>query len=268
MIINANTKIASILKENANALEAIVSLSPKFEKLRIPLLRKVMAPRTTLATASKMGGCTLDDLYKKLEPLGFRADKQIKAEEDEPVQIPDFVKSLTQIKVIDLDVRPIISSGSDPLKMIMEEVKKIKPGEALKIINSFKPTPLITILQKKGFETYSDTIDEDVFETYFYKKADNNIENIEQEKPIINDWESVLKEFEDKLQTIDVRHLQMPQPMFTILDALEHLSQGDALYVCHKRIPVYLLPELAEKGFEYRIKEIKEGEVHLLIFKQ
>jgi hypothetical protein len=56
--------------------------------------------------------------------------------------------------------------------------------------------------------------------------------------------------------------------MLTILDVLEHLPQGKALYVHHKRIPVYLLPELAEKGFEYRIKEIKEGEVHLLIFKQ
>ncbi|TKK68809.1 DUF2249 domain-containing protein [Ilyomonas limi] len=269
MIINANTKIASVLKENTNALEAIVSLSPKFEKLRNPLLRKVMAPRTSLATASKMGGCTLDELYQKLEPLGFKADKQIKTnEEEEQTQVPHFVKLLAQIQVTELDVRPVIASGSDPLKLIMEEVKKVKPGEVLKIINTFQPTPLILMLQKKGFETYCDNISDNLSETYFYKKAANNTVEEEIEKQVSNDWESVLQQFKDKLQTIDVRHLQMPQPMLTILDALEHLAPGTALYVYHKRIPVFLLPELAEKGFEYRIKEIQDGEVHLLIFKQ
>lgn len=266
MIINANTKIASILKENTNALEAIVSISPKFEKLRNPLLRKVMAPRTTLATASKMGGCTLDDFYQKLEPLGFTADKQTKAEEEQ-TSVPDFVKSLDRIEINELDVRPVISSGSDPLKMIMEEVKKIKPGQALKIVNSFQPIPLISMLQKKGFETYCDQVSDNVFETFFYKKTENNIEDGNHEKKQADDWENILQKLEGNLKTIDVRHLQMPQPMLTILDALEHLDNGTALYVYHKRIPVYLLPELSEKGFEYRIKEIQDGEVHLLIFK-
>ena len=41
--INANTKIASIIKQHPGALEAIVSLSPKFEKLRNPILRKFTA---------------------------------------------------------------------------------------------------------------------------------------------------------------------------------------------------------------------------------
>jgi hypothetical protein len=59
----------------------------------------------------------------------------------------------------------------------------------------------------------------------------------------------------------------MPQPMITILDALERINDGEALFVYHKRIPVYLLPELAERGFESRIKEVRDGEVNLLIFK-
>jgi hypothetical protein len=59
----------------------------------------------------------------------------------------------------------------------------------------------------------------------------------------------------------------MPKPMHTILEALDHLPTDTALYVYHKRIPVFLLPELAQRGFEYRIKEISDGEVHLLIFR-
>ncbi|WP_462239030.1 DUF1858 domain-containing protein [Ferruginibacter sp.] len=61
MTINANTKISSLLKYNADALEAIVSISPKFTKLRNPILRKVIAARTSIAMASKFGGCSVDD---------------------------------------------------------------------------------------------------------------------------------------------------------------------------------------------------------------
>jgi len=55
--------------------------------------------------------------------------------------------------------------------------------------------------------------------------------------------------------------------MLTILDALEKLPSESALFVYHKRIPVFLLPELKDRKFDYRIKEIRDNEVHLLIFK-
>jgi len=74
MTINANTKIASLLKHNADALEAIVSISPKFAKLKNPILRKVIAARTSIAMASKLGGCSVGDFFKKLQPLGFDID--------------------------------------------------------------------------------------------------------------------------------------------------------------------------------------------------
>jgi hypothetical protein len=59
----------------------------------------------------------------------------------------------------------------------------------------------------------------------------------------------------------------MPLPMHTILEALETLPLGKALFVYHKRIPVFLLPELEQQGFNYRIQEISDAEVHLLIYK-
>jgi hypothetical protein len=55
--------------------------------------------------------------------------------------------------------------------------------------------------------------------------------------------------------------------MLTILEELEQLPKEKALYVFHKRVPVYLLDELKTKKFEYRLKEIQPGEVHLLIWK-
>jgi len=66
---------------------------------------------------------------------------------------------------------------------------------------------------------------------------------------------------------VDVRQLEMPLPMHTILEALGTLPAEKALFVYHKRIPVFLLPELEERNLSYRIKEISETEVHLLIYK-
>ena len=55
--------------------------------------------------------------------------------------------------------------------------------------------------------------------------------------------------------------------MHKILEALEQLPDGKALFVQHKRIPVFLLPELAERKFEYRLNEKAEGDVEIIIFR-
>ncbi|HEX6915380.1 MAG TPA: DUF2249 domain-containing protein, partial [Chitinophagaceae bacterium] len=264
MTINANTKIAAILKQDARALDALVSISPKFEKLRNPLLRKVMAGRTTLTAASKLGGCQVEDFYTRLEPLGFRIDRDTKPVEEPKKPMPAFINSLNSSQLVTLDVRPVIASGSDPLNLIMEKVKSIDPGQALKIINTFEPTPLILMLEKKGFETWVDTINDNLVETWFYKKGPTAA--VSTEAPVANDWQHVLQGFGGRITEVDVRHLEMPQPMLTILAALDELKPGTALYVYHKRIPVFLLPELRQRNFDYRIKEITDGEVHLLVF--
>lgn len=267
MTINANTKIASILKSRPDALEAIISISPRFEKLRNPVLRKLMAGRTSIAMATRLGGCQLKDFFTKLAPLGFEIDTETKSIIDEKVPVPNFITNLRKEQLITLDVRPVISSGKDPLNIILEKVKAIQAGQVLKIINSFEPTPLILMLQKKGFETYADNINEGLVETYFFKPVNSEVETpVEIVKPKTG-WDEVLKNFENKLVEVDVRNLEMPLPMMTILEALENLPCDNALFVYHKRIPVFLLPELADKGFEYRINELSNGEVHLLIFK-
>jgi uncharacterized protein (DUF2249 family) len=267
MTINANTKIAPILKQNANALEAIISISNKFEKLRNPLLRKVMAGRTTLSMASRFGGCRLDDFYEKLEPLGFEIDRQTKPVEEKKKPVPQFILSISKEKLKELDVRPVIASGRDPLNIIMQKVKTIQSGEVLKIVNTFEPTPLIMLLQKRGFETYADKISDDHVETYFYKSSKADQPEIKQDAAPPTDWDQILEKFTDEIKIIDVRHLPMPQPMITILETLDTLPPNTALYIYHKRIPVFLLPELEQRGFEHRIKEISDGEVHLMIFR-
>lgn len=267
MQINANTKIATVLKHHPGALEAIISISPRFSKLRNPLLRKLMATRTSLLMASKVGGCKLADFFEKLQPLGFVADTTaIPQTENERIEKPAFVSNVNPANLVLLDVRLAIEAGKDPFNMIMEQIKQLQAGMVLKLVNSFEPVPLIEILQKKGFEHYVEYVHDNEVNTYFYKtNRDAGLDDAVDKKE--EGWDEVLKKYETNLTTIDVRLLDMPGPMLAILDALEKLPAGKALFVYHKRLPVFLLPQLKEKGFDYRIKEITEGQVQLIIFK-
>jgi uncharacterized protein (DUF2249 family) len=267
MIINANTKISKILKQHPDALEAIISINPKFEKLRNPVLRKLMAARTSIGMAAKIGGLNVQKFFEKLQPLGFEPDTETVEESNvNKPKLPAFFSSINPDQIIDFDVRPIIEEGKDPLSSITAKVKSMPTGGVLKIINSFEPTPLIALLGKQGFEFFVDPVEDQLVETYFYKKKDGAIK-LEEKENNSEGWEELVKKFEGKIETVDVRHLEMPQPMMTILESIGKLPEEHALFVYHKRIPVFLLPELKERKFDYRIKEEAPNEVRLLIFK-
>ncbi|MBS1943632.1 MAG: DUF2249 domain-containing protein [Bacteroidetes bacterium] len=169
-------------------------------------------------------------------------------------------------QVMELDVRPILNGGKDPFNLILGKVKALPAGHALKLINDFEPIPLIQLLGKQGFQSYNQVIDGNTYHTWFFKSGDAKLPDA-QVRGSNDDFESWVEKFKGRTKTIDVRHLEMPLPMLTILDELDHLADGQALYVHHKRIPVFLLPELEERKFEYRAKEIAEGDVKLFIFK-
>jgi len=267
MIICPNTKISKILKQNSDALEAIISITPKFEKLRNPLLRKLMAARTSIGMASIIAGVSVETFFEKLQPLGFEPDRETEPESNtEKPKLPAYFNSLSPQQIIEFDVRPIINSGEDPLSSIVKKVKSIPQNCALKIINSFEPTPLISLLKKQGFDSFVNKVDDETVEAYFYKTGVATIQLNESENNS-EGWDEMIKRFEAKTETVDVRQLEMPQPMMAILAALEKLPEDKALFVYHKRIPVFLLPELRERKFDYRIKETAPNEVHLLIFK-
>jgi len=265
--INANTKIAFLLKAHPDALEAIISIDSKFQKLRNPLLRKVLAGRTSIAMASKMAGCSINDFFTKLKPLGFEIDSDTLPVVEERKKLPAFIATLTKNQIIDFDVRELLASGKDPLNLILDKIKSVHAGEALKVINTFEPVPLIKMLEKQGFDVYADVISDDLVETYFYKKSDKTTVEAKPKEGAGSGWDEVMQRFNDKLLSVDVRELEMPQPMLTILAELDKLPADTALHVYHKRIPVFLLPELTERKLDYRIKEISEGEVRLLIFR-
>lgn len=267
--INCNTKIAELIKQHPQALEAIVGISPKFTKLRNPILRKVIAGRTSIAMASKISGVSVNDFFTKLQSLGFTIDKNaIELPGDiKNAGMPAFMKNISADKIAELDVRPVIETGKDPLNIILQKIKELQQGDVLKIVNTFQPTPLMHLLGKQGFQSFAEVVNEELVNTYFYKTGDHQHSTGKKEQDDATGWDKILDRYKDKLVSIDVRHLEMPLPMHTILEALQTLPENKALLVHHKRIPVFLLPELEAQQFNYRINEISGEVVELLIYK-
>jgi tRNA 2-thiouridine synthesizing protein A len=64
---------------------------------------------------------------------------------------------------------------------------------------------------------------------------------------------------------LDVRGLEPPEPLVRILEALERLRPGERLEVLHERRPMFLYPQLDERGFAHETDEPEPGVVRILI---
>lgn len=267
MKITQNTKISEILRENIEAIDTIASINKHFEKLKNPVLRRVLAPRVSVKDAAKIGKVSVNEFLKRLEKIGFEVSYDDETIKDEKIETNK--PSLASSKIIALDVRPTILSGADPFSEIMGALKEMKDDETLKLINIFEPVPIIQILQDKAYKTRVEKISDNEYHTFFTKKASASHKEIVSEMPISEgSFEERLVSFGGNVKEIDVRHLEMPEPMVTILKELESLPENFALLVNHKKIPQFLLPELKTRKFSWMSRDMETGLTLFLIFRQ
>lgn len=272
---NLQTKISEIIGHDAASIQAIAGVAPPLKRLKNPLLRKIMAPRVTVEEAARMGGCRPEDIIRVLDPLGYRYIASEDHAHDHPQDdTPGWLSEAESARIHTFDVRPIIENGTDPLKAIVAKFKEVEAGEILCVINTFIPTPLIHLLEgKQADRSFVKRINDREFHTFFLKKAVQSTPEVPHNSHVIMDDVGAFHQLCDRygngrLKEVDVRHLPMPMPMQTILAELEELPEEQTLYVHHKRVPVYLLEELADGGFEVHINREGEGNVKMLIFRR
>ncbi len=266
MKINEHTKISFLVDHHPAAIDTLVTITTKFRKLRNPVLRKLLAKRATISMAAGIAGCSLDSFFEKLKPLGFEKElsKPSLLQETKVAEKRTFKPE----EVIDLDVREILAKDRDPLPGIMKKFRSLGSNKALRIINSFEPTPLMKLLGNQGYHSFTEIPFPGVFHTFFYRMETGvEIPETATQDPVLP-WDEAIKRFKDCQRMIDVRTLEMPGPMIAILEALETLPEKEALFVYHKKFPLFLLPELKAKKFQFVTKRISDAELHLLIFRE
>jgi uncharacterized protein (DUF2249 family) len=55
-----------------------------------------------------------------------------------------------------LDVRPILQAGGEPLEDILAFVSTLDPGEGFELLATFRPDPLIGLLGGRGYEAQAE----------------------------------------------------------------------------------------------------------------
>lgn len=268
-LITLNTRIKTLLDiDQDGVIAALVKLNSNFSKLKNPVLRKLLAGRVTIADACRIAHCDTAVFMNSMKEIGFR----IGDDEEERVIQSAQIDFSREPRFVELDARPYLEKDLDPLKDILNLVRKLNKGERLKIINAFEPVPLINLLRDKGYLCHVEAIAGHLFYTWFEKTEASVPElDLAAEVPQSDEQQifglALQRIPPEKIKYIDVRFLEMPQPMFRILEGIERLAADEALYVYHKKIPVFLFPELDKRGLSYVINRKSPMEYDLLIYK-
>lgn len=268
LTINRNTRITALLAANQEAvIEALVKLNRNFSKLRNPILRSLFARRISIEDACRIARCELNAFLSSMEQIGFCLDQR---PEEGMALAPKTIDFSRHKNVRELDVRPYLDQDIDPLKEILKLAGSLKKGECIKIINSFEPVPLINLLHDQGFLHQVEVVEENLVVTWFEKKEEPMV-NLSEGHPVSVDkrmFDGILDQFDpEKIRCIDVRQLEMPQPMLRIIANLEELAVDELLYVYHKKLPVFLIPELTKRGMTFLFHHKSDQELELLIYK-
>ena len=269
--ISAQTKISQLLEVDPDlVIETLINLNGKFSRLKNPILRNLLIKRVSIADACKISNTEIADFMWSMEQIGFHATNEAPDKNNLP-RVADLFEE--PFDYLELDVRPILALDKDPLKEILSCIKKLQENQGLKLINTFEPFPLINLLAGKGFSYRIEQADPNTVITYFNKTTlgTDEITKIPANEPMIDDkqFDELLANFTpDQVIYLDVRELEMPKPMLAILEQTPNLIAGKALFIYHKKIPVYLLPELEKQGLDYVFKTIAPGNVNMLICKK
>lgn len=145
-------------------------------------------------------------------------------------------------KFRELDVRPILANGGEPFQAIMTAVESLSPGQGLTLLAPFRPQPLFSVMERKGFAHEVSELDGGDFEVKFSPRASAVLasENVDDS----DNWPEPARAF-------DFSDLDPPQPMVRILSELEALAPGEVLFAVLSREPLFLFPELTKRGHKW-----------------
>lgn len=172
---NANSRLSEALAAHPDVLEFIISLNPHdFNRLRNPLLRKVMPPRITLGRIARMVDMPTRELVEKIHAIaGIKGKVDIVLDEaplpESSVEAPEWLWDVDLERLKWVDVLPIDEIGGDPMPPINIAVNGLQCGEVVGIKHKWEPQPLFDIWASRGFEFWSHQEGADEWHIFVYK---------------------------------------------------------------------------------------------------
>ena len=145
-----------------------------------------------------------------------------------------------------LDVRPLLATGEDPLMALLSAADSVEFGGVLVVDAPFNPSPLRRVLAARGFSSYGRRLSQGHWRVFFRLDGGHDWE---RDADVDVGPEGAMSWQEEDGMHVDVRKLPPPQPMLAVLRLLETAPADGQVVVHHERVPQFLLPELAERGW-------------------
>ena len=265
----ASWKVSEVISRYPHLVDELVKLNPTFRLLRNPVMRRVQSRLVTVAQAAAIGGMEPAELVRALNhAIGIEVPEEQPAGQTDAATTEDVPPWVGSASIdAEVDARPMQREGREPFSAIMAAARRVAPGHAFRLWNTFEPVPLYDVLGQRGFVHYARQHGPEDWEILFFYaggRAREATTPAAQPRPAAPalDWESP-----SATVTIDVSDLVPPEPMIRILEALEALPAGGTLLVHHVRRPMHLYPRLDALGYRHETRELGPGRVEVLIEK-
>jgi len=152
IVINPTTRVGELLDAFPELEATLKSLSPSFQALSNPLLRRTVARVATLEQAARVGGLPVPDLVHALRRAAGQEGDEVTTSSRAEQAVPAWAESAAP--AVTLDAETLLSAGRTPVAEAAERLAGMSPGEVLELTSPFEPAPLIDALRAKGHEVY------------------------------------------------------------------------------------------------------------------
>ena len=144
-----------------------------------------------------------------------------KREKEAPVTQAQIPKK----NFINMDVRPSIREGKDPLDAILSELQGLAEDGCLRLTTPFKPNPLIALLESQGYKVWSSN---------------------EQAT-----WVSII--LNGKGSFFDFTDFEAPIPLEKTLELVHQMGPGQHAWAHVPKVPNLLFPHLEKHAVKYQV---------------
>ncbi len=262
-MITGTTRLAELFEKHPETVGVLARLHPHLGDMSAPKRRALVAPRLTVAEVARLAGLdestVVDTLRRAIGEVAPDATDRPASQTGAPGLDPSLPVPPTRPDVLDrlhavhVDVRDDIRRGAEPLGAIVVAARKLADDEVLVLRAPFEPIPLYQVLVLRGLAHWTERRAVDDWSVWFYR--DPSPTSVAPSGPARR----------EDVVSVDVRGLEAPQPMVKVLEQLDRLRPGQTLVVLHERRPMFLYPQIDERGFVHETDEPETGLVRITI---
>jgi hypothetical protein len=262
-------RVSDVIARDESLVEVFVRHSSHFTKLRNRSMRRIMGRLVTIDDAAKIASVAPDVLVRDLNAaLGIlepSTSVDSVAVQDTHAPGQDEHVHPSGAPVVEVDVREDLRNGHEPFSKIMTAVGALRDDEVLHLRAIFEPAPLFALMAKRGLSHESVAHAPDDWSVWFWKRdAEREIEVAPANESLPLD---PIQQSTTETLELDVRGLLPPEPMLRTLAALDTLPPDHVLLQINSRVPQFLLPILAERGFACDVDESNADRVLVRIWR-